>query len=92
MSDLSLNSRPFFADFPDFDYDQERSLKRNFGRLAKSQGWEGEERRRQLNRMMEGEFARFYGTTTSLEGWRALCKDLGIDPAPRSIENCKEVS
>lgn len=94
ISGFSLSSRSFFEQFPEFDYKPESSLKKNFARLARSQHWEwnGEEYREQLSRMMEGEFARFYGTTTSRKGWQTLCEDLGIDPAPYSIDDCKEVS
>ncbi|KAE9968564.1 hypothetical protein EG328_007497 [Venturia inaequalis] len=90
MSSLTVTSDDFFADFPDFEYNDDRSLKSNFQRLAKSQGWEGKEYREQMSRMMEGEFRRFYGRSTSLAGWKALSKDLGVEPAPASIDECKE--
>lgn len=94
MSGLAVSSNDFFADFPDFKYNKEKSLKGNFQRLAKSQGWEwkSEERREQMSRMMESEFRRFYGQGTSLGGWQTLCKDLGIKPAPDSIDECQEAS
>jgi hypothetical protein len=66
---------------------------KEFKRLAKVMGWTDEERRYRQGEAYESEFNFHYpdGGSDRLSTWRELCREVGIDPIPVSITQCKEV-
>jgi hypothetical protein len=64
-------------------------------RMAQLSIQENDSRRQAIyrrSRAVDDEIANFYGTDlTDLEIWQRLCKDLSIEPTPRSITQCKKV-
>ena len=75
--------------------DPTASVLTEFKRLAKLRGWkEGSKQyRRHKSQCFAGEFETHYGNKTErLEGWQNLCYEVGIDPAPPSVTQCKKAS
>lgn len=63
-----------------------------FNRLAIREGWSKKQRNKHRTEAIVGELEVLYGTNNEkLEKWQELCRDVGIDPAPPSITQCKKV-
>ena len=77
-----------------FTPDAASTLEDDFDRLSLHQGWvRGDpERVKQWRTAVESELESQFGNVDKLESWQALCKELGIDPPPTSITQCKKVS
>ncbi|KAK7686019.1 hypothetical protein QCA50_010830 [Cerrena zonata] len=84
----------FFAQFSDFDFDPSQHVTLEFNRLAESRQWGKERRRaqyRQLQDALVGEFNHQYGRDEGkLAAWQALCEEVGIDPIPTTITQCRK--
>ena len=77
-----------------FRHDSDASSYENFQLLVAQRGWKvGSKRYRvEHGRWMAQEFNSRYGSNENrLEGWRALCADVGIKNIPDSITQCKKV-
>lgn len=88
------NSTPdFFAAYPTFNPDPNRPILKNFDILARAQGWGKKRRHEERQIYLEGQYAVQLGSisTGKLQKWQGLCEELGVDPVPSSITQCKKV-
>jgi hypothetical protein len=84
----------FSARYPGFQPDNTETLDEEFNRLSIHNGWSKKSKKHSKRRaeFYAAEFAAYYGTDgTKLQGWQALCEEVGIVPAPLSITQCKKV-
>jgi hypothetical protein len=88
----------FFAQYPEFDYDQNEPIAKEFYRMCDYFGWEkGDDERdeahAEFKTAMVLKFNELYGTDTEdIECWHRLCVAVDIDPLPATIKDCKAVS
>jgi len=84
----------FWASFsPSFTRNPQLGYYDEFNRLASQRGWRirGRRYRKEWVRCCAEEFSAQYGREERLEGYRALCADVGIKHIPNSITQCKKV-
>lgn len=87
----------FFAQYPDFAYDDERGVAEEFYRMCDFFAWdrddaERHEARQAFRDAMVIQFNSLYGTDISdIENWHKLCIAVCIEPLPTTIAECKEV-
>lgn len=86
----------YFANFENFAPDPTAGLQVEFARLAIDQGWgrKSKKRKEEWRRACENEFETHFGavfTGGRLLAWQSLCEELGVDPTPGSITQCKKV-
>lgn len=83
------------------DWNQYKGFKHNprarfikeFRRLAKYCKWKEDERNKQRVLLFDAEFDAHFGSdATSLESWQELCRLCTIDPAPKTVPECMNVS
>ncbi|KIM22432.1 hypothetical protein M408DRAFT_332933 [Serendipita vermifera MAFF 305830] len=86
----------YWNQYPEFHHDGSAPIKKEFRRLAQLKGWVGNDpKKRELFRKEWGkcfrsEFSMYYGhDASSLAGWQSLCKEVGLDNIPKSVEECK---
>lgn len=83
----------YFERFPDFDHQPRQSIRIEFNRLAKTQGWKREKTKRErancYNDELEGHFRRL-GITEQLERLKHLCVELDVKPR-KTVAECKKV-
>jgi hypothetical protein len=86
----------YFSSFVSRGYKPDPSVgfEEEFERLSLHEGWLpcDPERVRQWRSALEGELASQFGAADKLTSWQTLCMELGIDPPPTSITQCKKVS
>ena len=108
LNTLSLSDSTFFAPsqpIPTTYFDKFRSagfipdptasILTEFKRLAKLRGWKVGTKQyyHHKSQCFAGEFETHYGNKTErLEGWQSLCWEVGIEPAPGSVTQCKKAS
>ncbi|KAF1992671.1 hypothetical protein P154DRAFT_203439 [Amniculicola lignicola CBS 123094] len=83
----------FLAKFPTFKRDPADGLEHVFELLTLHEGWskKSKKQRQRKAELFEEEFkAQFTEGKTKLESWQALCKEVGIDPVPSSITQCRK--
>jgi hypothetical protein len=83
------------ARFPSFNLNPQASLQEEFVGLATEQGWErnGKRYREEWRLYLADQFGIHYGRDESqLEGWKALCAEVGVTNVPDSITGCKKAS
>ncbi|KAJ4365991.1 hypothetical protein N0V95_000368 [Ascochyta clinopodiicola] len=62
-----------------------------FKRLAIREGLSKTQRKKRRNHAIAAEMDAAYGTDiTKLEKWQELCRDVGIEPVPQSITQCRK--
>jgi hypothetical protein len=79
---------------PTFVVNLREPLKKEFDRLAAQKGWKRESRRykKEWSKCIREEFTANFGSNEGkLEGWRALCTEVGITSVPTSVTQCKKV-
>lgn len=85
----------FFNKWPEFDYQGEAELTREFWRLCREKQWSQEERdeaKNDLRDAMAERFNEIYGTDEKeLEAWKKLCRDVHVDPIPNTVAECQKV-
>ena len=87
----------FFNQYTGFRYDPTESATDEFRRLCRQQMWDRydparEEAREEYRTAVVSQFNVNYGTDVdALESWHTLCKYIGIDPIPDTLEACKRV-
>ena len=87
----------YFTKFHDFNPDPSAPILQEFKRLAEIRNWNGKKYKKEKSKCLLDEYGLYHATLTlgtrseQLEKARALCSDLGIEPAPASITACKEV-
>ncbi|KAF9471705.1 hypothetical protein BDN70DRAFT_767230, partial [Pholiota conissans] len=88
----------FFSQFSSsFTYTPENSSSAEFYRLCDELGWEKNEPQRtqahkEFKNALTRQFNTNYGTEkNSLESWQALCKHLGANPVPKTLNRCRQM-
>jgi ribosomal protein S26 len=86
----------FFLSFRTFQYDPSHSPAKSYARLREHQGWQRGDTasNNAWNRYqdaMESELRMWYGEENSLAAWHALCRAIGVEPLPKTCEQCEEV-
>ena len=89
-------SRSYFEAFRSFSPDSGVSVEADFRRLAESKGWsEGQKIwRAEWRRCLSSEFevhVAMMVVDDKLSGWQALCREVGMQRIPESINECKKV-
>jgi hypothetical protein len=92
----------YFSQYSRFQYQPTRSPTIEFKRLCREYGWikgDGSEAEKLENARhgfslaMKKEFDSLYGSDEKdIKNWYKLCHVLRIDPAPKTIRECREVS
>ncbi|KAJ5898106.1 transcriptional regulator family: C2H2 zinc finger [Penicillium tannophilum] len=81
----------FFAKYPLFKYDHNLSPSVSYAKFVKFYGWDkngpkARKARREYQDALEDEVRLWFGSTSDLASWHALCRAVGIEPLP---ESCK---
>jgi hypothetical protein len=98
--DINMNQplETFFSRYSKFQYQPQNSPVTEFNRLCEEYQWEqrGAEKkhaRREFNIAMKKEFDSLYGSDEkSINNWYKLCHVLRINPAPKTLKECRAVS
>ena len=65
----------------------------NFDQLSLQKGWFKKGAKLYRTHAIKNDIISNYGfNLTILDEWQKLCSDVGIEPTPRSITQCKKVS
>jgi uncharacterized protein YlaI len=86
----------FFRSFPTFDYDPSLPPAVSYANLRKQEGWRrghtvSIDAWNRYQDALESELNMWYGAEDSLTAWHALCRAIGIEPLPKTCEECEEV-
>lgn len=87
----------FFAQYPDFTYNDRQAVTDEFYRMCDFFGWERNDVNRRQARQafkdaMVHHFNSVYGSDVSdIENWHRLCLAVRIETLPLTIAECKEV-
>ncbi|GBE79462.1 hypothetical protein SCP_0206620 [Sparassis crispa] len=83
----------YWDSYPNFDHNARAPLRTEFERLATQRGWRAGSRRyrNEWAQCCVTEFGRHYGHHDRLDGWQALCVEVGIRDVPTSITACKKI-
>jgi uncharacterized protein YlaI len=85
----------FFRSFPTFDYDPSLPPATSYTNLRRQKGWRrGSAASDAWNRYqdaLQSELHMWYGAENDLTAWHALCRAIGVEPLPRTCEQCEEV-
>jgi hypothetical protein len=87
----------YFAQFPTFRYNARREVWEQFYALRGQMGMNWDDARFESERdtfrdALVQEFNGFYGTDENdLRAWRALCREVGVEPLPTTIKSCRQV-
>ena len=89
----------FFSSFTvrGFSYTPTTSANKNFALLCKASGWVGNspqrvDARRSFKDALVQQFNFLYGVDANdLNVWQNLCKTIGIEPVPDSVDECRTV-
>lgn len=85
----------FFDQYAGFHYNRSKSASSEFRRLCNVNVWDRYERddaREEYKEALIHQFNLSYGTDVdALESWKLLCKYIGMDPLPDTLEGCKRV-
>jgi len=95
--DINMNQplETFFSRYSKFQYQPQNSPVTEFNRLCEEYQWEqrGAEKkhaRREFNIAMKKEFDSLYGSDEkSINNWYKLCHVLRINPAPKTLKECR---
>jgi len=80
----------FFSAFANFSLNPTAASTDEFKRLLSTVGNENaRELREDFKEALVSEFIMAYGKTSSLSAWRSLCGDIGIDPIPATLPECR---
>lgn len=87
----------FFRSFPTFDYNPSLPPATSYARLREHKGWrhrnaESNDAWDLYQDALQGELRMWYGSEDDLTAWHALCRAIGVDPLPKTCDNCVEVS
>ena len=84
----------YWSQYPGFVPNPNASVAKEFKRLMAFNGWSPKdpEHAQRKAECFEAEFEHHYGTGThKLQTWQDLCREVGIEPIPPSITQCKKV-
>ena len=86
----------FFLSFPTFNYDPSLPPADSYAHLQRHEGWRrgqtmSKEAWNRYQDALESELKLWYGAEDSLTAWHALCRAIGIEPLPKTCEECEKV-
>ena len=86
----------FFHSFPAFDYDPSFPPATSYANLQRQEGWgrgsaASNDAWNRYQDALQSELHLWYGVENDLTAWHALCRAIGIDPLPKTCEQCEEV-
>ncbi|TVY12902.1 hypothetical protein LARI1_G009146, partial [Lachnellula arida] len=87
----------FFRSFPAFDYDPSLPPATSYTNLQRQERWrrgsaasvDGWNRYQDA---LQSELHLWYGAENDLTAWHALCRAIGVDPLPKTCEQCEEAA
>ncbi len=86
----------FFRSFPAFNYDPSLPPATSYANLQRQEGWRrnsaaSDNAWNRYQDALQSELHLWYGAENDLTAWHALCRAIGIDPLPKTCEQCEEV-
>ena len=92
-----MSSSSYFSRFPTFAPNPLGNIEEEFERLARKEGWKPDYKRywKERDKCLASEFnirVGYLDKDDRLTSWQALCSELGIEPLPRSITQCRKVT
>jgi hypothetical protein len=86
----------FFRSFPTFDYDPSLPPATSYANLREHKGWRrgsaaSDDAWNRYQDALQSELHMWYGAENDLTAWHALCRAIGIEPLPKTCEQCEEV-
>jgi uncharacterized protein YlaI len=86
----------FFRSFPTFDYDPSLLLATSYANLRGHEGWRrgsaaSDDAWNRYQDALQSELHMWYGAENNLTAWHALCRAIGVEPLPKTCEQCEEV-
>jgi hypothetical protein len=86
----------FFRSFSTFQYDPSQPPATSYARLRAHEGWQrgkaaSADAWDRYQDALEGELRMWYGEEDDLAAWHALCHAIGVDPPPRTCDQCEQV-
>ncbi|KAH8758844.1 hypothetical protein BGZ57DRAFT_944370 [Hyaloscypha finlandica] len=85
----------FFRSFPTFDYDPSLPPATSYANLREHEGWRrssaaSSDAWNRYQDAPQSELHMWYGAENDLTAWHALCRAVGIEPLPKTCEQCEE--
>ncbi|KAH8647544.1 hypothetical protein BGZ60DRAFT_474435 [Tricladium varicosporioides] len=85
----------FFRSFQTFDYDPSLSLATSYIKLQRHEGWRrgspaSDDAWNRYQDALQSELHMWYGAENNLTAWHALCRAIGVEPLPKTCEQCEE--
>jgi hypothetical protein len=86
----------FFRSFPAFDYDPSLPPATSYANLQRQEGWSrgsvaSDDAWNRYQDALQSELNLWYGAENDLNAWHALCRPIGVEPLPKTCEQCEEV-
>ena len=86
----------FFCSFLTFDYDPSLPPATLYANLREYQGWRrgsavSNDAWNRYQDALQSELHMWYGAENDLTAWHALCRAIGIEPLPKTCEQCEKV-
>jgi len=86
----------FFRSFPTFDYDPSLPPAISFTNLRRHEGWSrgsaiADDAWDSYQYALENELHMWYGAENDLTTWHTLCRAIGVEPLPKTCEQCEGV-
>lgn len=86
----------FFRSFPSFNYDPSLPPATSYANLKRQEGWRrnsaaSDDAWNRYQDALQSELHLWYGAENDLTAWHALCRAIGVDPLPKTCEQCEEV-
>jgi hypothetical protein len=86
----------FFGSFQFFDYDPSLPPATSYNLLRRQERWQRDDPASsdawdRYQKALEDEVRMWFGAESDLTAWHSLCHAIGIDPLPRTCEQCEEV-
>lgn len=86
----------FFRSFPTFNYDPSLPPATSYANLQRQEGWRRDNAAsndawNRYQDALQSELHMWYGAENDLTAWHALCRAIGVEPLPKTCEQCEEV-
>jgi hypothetical protein len=86
----------FFRSFPTFGYDPSLLPAISYANLQRQEGWcrssaASNDTWNRYQDVLRSELYIWYGAENDLTAWHALCRVIGVEPLPKTCEQCEEV-
>ncbi|KAG9227929.1 hypothetical protein BJ875DRAFT_35716 [Amylocarpus encephaloides] len=87
----------FFRSFPTFDYDPSLPPATSYANLQRQEGWcrgsaASNDAWNRYQDALQSELHMWYGAENDLTAWHALCRAIGVEPLPKTCEQCEEAA